>query len=606
LIGGVGLSDTSDRETKLWERVEKTPESPMAFYELARYLIGQREIEKAQSILRKGLDHHPNHRRLRELHAKILAAIGDMKQALDQLAAADEDGSFFAEFADGAEGLIEIALAREEEIGTIEVEGDANDPEVWLERCEKLVVVNDNRSKAEVAAAKGLSLVGIDSTLKSRLWNAFGWVLDRQDRIQDALQAYSMSYSLDPIHSEGVSRIAHLFFQSSWREEAEAVLRIAIGKGNINPKTYYRMGMLHRVMERWHDAAKMLRVALSYDPDDSDTLYYCADSHYEAGEYREAREIISQLTDPKHEFWKNAADNILAKIDEQTRDDRSSLIIVEDRMFQLNDVLRALGYMNDWVRRNIPDLEGTYVRMSPGPRLTERLHYTIQGVVLQVWCREPEQALHLMEMELHRNRFWYHDIEYDVRLVTHYWQTLVELEIRPGIPSRYVRPSYDRMVSQIDEVLLRLPPVGEIEALMKKNGQRSRASYMRYLVTARYMEAMVRFAIDLINLGHQCNSSDEFPEEEVEMAGRCIRALEPLDIGPELIDLWERRNEWRELSLDRTGVGIRRYGELCDRLVELMRINLGSVAIREEARYKPSYWGDGLDEVRRKRRIREK
>ena len=128
---------------------------------------------------------------------------------------------------------------------------------------------------------------------------------------------------------------------------------------------------------------------------------------------------------------------------------------------------------------------------------------------------------------------------------------------------------------------------------------------MWYLVTASYVENMVRFAVDLINLSHQWHETEPFPEDELEMAGRCIRALEPLDIGPELIDLWERRHEWRILSFDRRGVSIRRYGELCDRLYELMRIDLGWVSIREEDRYRPSHWGDGLDEVRRWRRVRD-
>lgn len=599
------MSGTSDRESKLWEKVEKSPESPVAFYELARYLIDDGYIEKAQSVLKKGLELHPDHRRLRELHAKVLAIIGDMDYALEQLAVADEDDSFFVEFADGVEGLIEIALAREEEVGPIELDGEVDDPEAWLRACEKLAVVTDYRDKAEVAAARGLSIGMQDSAMMSRFWNAFGFVLDRQDRIKDALQAYAKSYTLDPINSEGAAKIGHLFFRLDRYDEGETVLRIAIGKGNVNPKTYYHMGMRHRAMKRWHDAAKMLRIAHSYDPEDNDTIYYCADTHYEAGEYDRAREIVALLDDTKYDSWKNAGEALLFKIDEQTRNDRNSLIIVEDCMYQLNDVLKAVGYMNDWMRRNIPDLDGTYIRMIPTGRATERYHYALQGVVLQVWCSDPERALHDITDELGRNRHWYHDIEYDVRLVTPYRNTLVEFEVRPGTPSRYVRPSYERMVTQIDEILLRLPPVVEIEALMKKNGQRSRASYMRYLVTASYVENMVRFAVDLINLGHQWNENEPFPEDELEMAGRCIRALEPLDIGPELIDLWERRDEWRTLSRDKRGVSIRRHGELCDRLYELMSIDLGFVSIREDERHKPSHWGDGLDKVQDKRRIRE-
>ena len=119
-------------------------------------------------------------------------------------------------------------------------------------------------------------------------YNNLGIALDRLNRLDEALEAYSKAISLKPDNLNALINRGNLLAYMGKLDEALEDLKRA---ESINPNNYlisYSLGTLYFLKREYDRAIEYLEKAVSLNPYYSDGFYTLADIYYIRGDYRKA------------------------------------------------------------------------------------------------------------------------------------------------------------------------------------------------------------------------------------------------------------------------------------------------------------------------------
>ncbi len=125
-----------------------------------------------------------------------------------------------------------------------------------------ILLQNQQRiEEAEEAYRKAIDLNPNDATAYSNLGN----LLQNQQRIEEAEEAYRKAIDLNPNEATAYSNLGNLLSDQQRIEEAEEAYRKAIDLNPENSSGYWNLGWMLYLMEKWEESIKVSRQGLTVD-----------------------------------------------------------------------------------------------------------------------------------------------------------------------------------------------------------------------------------------------------------------------------------------------------------------------------------------------------
>lgn len=181
-------------------------------------------------------------------------------------------------------------------------------------------------ASANAAATPSSGDVVIDANARSEAQKLFeqGNELARQDRDQEAADAYKQAVAINPDFAEAHLKLAMEYDVLQQRKDAETEYKKTteayqkyVRENSKDAKAYFNMGLAYNKIEKPDEAVKAFRQAAKLDPDNTDYEYELGLALGRAAQYQEAVYALQKAIDldPDNYRAKDALDK--AQIDLQ-------------------------------------------------------------------------------------------------------------------------------------------------------------------------------------------------------------------------------------------------------------------------------------------------
>lgn len=124
----------------------------------------------------------------------------------------------------------------------------------------------------------------------------------RNDRDEEAVEAFRRAVEIDPDFAEGFYRLGNAYLAIKQQDEAEKAFHEAVKAyeklTKRDPKdsdAFYFLGICYEKLGEWEDALKALREAVKTSPTENDDKYYeLAVANYQLAQYDEAVRALNK------------------------------------------------------------------------------------------------------------------------------------------------------------------------------------------------------------------------------------------------------------------------------------------------------------------------
>lgn len=164
-------------------------------------------------------------------------------------------------------------------------------------RATKFLAAEDDSARAEELARYGLRVDASDSSA----WHALAYALDAQGRVDEAISAYEMAYSLDPDDVAAMSSAAYLFLIRGRIYEALVLETRAMNRDHVRYSLYADSQIALSLDLLDHPAAALWRKrAQLVGPDQVVVLAENAEAHLRNGTPRAIEMLLGRLENGKN------------------------------------------------------------------------------------------------------------------------------------------------------------------------------------------------------------------------------------------------------------------------------------------------------------------
>jgi len=216
-----------------------------------------------------------------------------------------------------------------------------------------------------------------------------------------------------------------------------------------------------------------------------------------------------------------------------------SIVIVEEKNAQLPGLIRDVGFMTDWIQRDVEGVGTVFTKLRGRARIWPKDQYYLTGIEITVSGRDLDNIQRRIRQELDKRAYMYADYFLDLRESNDRVLKHVLLTVSPR-PRRYYTD---------DETAHDGKALPELEQRISEVlGKVSRKTHMSAVID-RFLWAcckceQIELAINLIELSLMWNNADK---QEMVAAEMCLRSLCDLRVGTSLLSLWESRDVIRPL-----------------------------------------------------------
>jgi len=250
-----------------------------------------------------------------------------------------------------------------------------------------------------------------------------------------------------------------------------------------------------------------------------------------------------------------------------------SAILVEEKNAQLPGLIRDVGFMTDWIQKDVEGVSTVFTELIGRARIWPKDQYYLTGIEISISGRDLDYIQRGIQQELDKRGFMYADYSLDLRQSDDRILKCVLLTVSPR-PRRYY--THDETVH--DGKLL--PELKQrVYKVLKRVSKRTHMSAVidAFLWTCCKCQ-QIELAINLIELSLMWNNADK---QEMVAAEMCLRSLCDLRVGTSLLSLWESRDEirplWREES-DRAEVFV---SQVCEWFRDLRDMRCHTLVLAE-------------------------
>jgi len=251
-------------------------------------------------------------------------------------------------------------------------------------------------------------------------------------------------------------------------------------------------------------------------------------------------------------------------------DDR---IIIKEKNAQLPGLIRDVGFMTDWIQRDVEGASTVFTKLRGRARIWPKDQYYFTGIEISVGGRDLNNIQRRTQQELDKRVFMYADYFLDLRESNDRGLNRVMLSVSPRPRSYFTDDETTHDGKALPELEQRVSEV---------LGRVSKKTHMSAVVD-RFLWAcckcqQIKPAINLIELSLMWNNADK---QEMVAAEMCLRSLCDLRVGTSLLSLWEIRDEirplWREES-DRAEVFV---SQVCEWFRDLRDMRCHTLVLAE-------------------------
>jgi len=216
-----------------------------------------------------------------------------------------------------------------------------------------------------------------------------------------------------------------------------------------------------------------------------------------------------------------------------------SIIIVEEKNAQLPGLIRDVGFMTDWIQKDVEGVGTVFTKLRGRARIWPKDQYYLTGIEISVSGRDLNNIQRRIQQELDKRAFMYADYYLDLRESDDRVMKRVLLTVSPRPRSYFTDDETTHDGTALPELEQRVSEV---------LGRVSKKTHMSAVVD-RFLWAcckcqQIKSAINLIELALTWNNADP---QELLAAEMCLRSLCDLRVGTSLLSLWESRDVIRPL-----------------------------------------------------------
>jgi len=533
-----------ESERRLLRVVESDPNDQTAWYELGQLYNERQDYAKAHACFKNALDIDPDNCSFKKAIIEVLLSIGDVESAEKNLCELSEKSH--------EHGSVEILLRvvkflqceRDALKDTlVEVEGDPTDPRCWLYRAQELLET-DRLKEAEAAAIRGtIANTEADIRTLSDLWEMIGHVLYRMERPRDGVEAYLVAFGLDHCSSSAAS-LAKALSESGLHEQAQKVLEKAVEDATEIGEVFIRLGMRYWDIDRRHDAKRMYRRATELAPENLNWAVPYVHLLIDLGELVEAQKEIERIRGiAADRRWADYYADVVRDRREELSDD---LVIVRKSGGQLPRLVRDVGFITDWIHREVEGVDTVHTSLSTRTRTGLMGHYCVTGTEVCVDGKDLQHLRSQIEEMFERRAFMYHDYEIELKDRNGRGRPVMLLSLRLRPRTYYTKDELEhkgRVSPEFKEY---------VEGLLKQASSRNHMDgVVECFLKAHCKCEQLEWAINLIEL---VLTWDDYDPMELLAAEACLRSLGDLRVGSGLLWLWQNRDSlrpiWRPHSLE--------------------------------------------------------
>ncbi|MBF0195324.1 MAG: tetratricopeptide repeat protein [Magnetococcales bacterium] len=226
-------------------------------------LLESNRLNEAEELLSNVLKQYPQSAEGWHQAGLVAFRLGDGKLALDRVSHAINLNPLVASYHSSL-GSALWQVGRKVESQTAYLQAITLDPKV-AQYHSNHGLASLKLGQHQTAISSLLKAIQLDKQLVSA-WIFLGETLEETNRLDEALNAFTMAYSLNPDAIDGVFGLVIVLIKKGQNEKADGLLNSLLNKYPENPRVYYKKGLTQRELGCWSQADAYFKKAVELNP----------------------------------------------------------------------------------------------------------------------------------------------------------------------------------------------------------------------------------------------------------------------------------------------------------------------------------------------------